>query len=1024
MTYTIYAYFNSEQIQGVLNAVVMLVGSSTSAGNYLGLLRICAMLGIFIVFGYGFMRARGEEAGHYLLMVALFYSTLFVPRATVYIEEHGGGTGPVYVVDNVPIGLAFFASTTSHIGHWLTEQTETFFSLPDSSFKLSQNGLMGGMRALRVSSSAAVSDPMLLNDMTAFMRDCVNPELALSPTLIGQLMESRQIWKDMNDLGLLNPGRMVVLSSNPFAVNCKQAYDNELTPSLAGEVSKEQSRIAQLLNPRATVATANTIFAALFNAQEAAIMTASASTAEAIKQRMMINVLNSTSGTMAQILNDPSSSSIALGQAMAESSANSTYAITAKLAQETLPLIRNGIELVMLGVFPIMFLLIIIAGSKGGTVLRSYVMMMMWLQLWAPLYAILNYVGTMAGNKSLTASLGGIDGATIANTASLVQTGIAAESVAGMLTVAVPIIALALVKGGEVAMSGVVSSLAGPVSQASGAAGQQVGLGNASMGNLSWGNVSTNNENANSSSKSFRYGSGERGEIAGQWGSAVLRGGNGVPEDSRVGGLRIDAGNGIGGQHGKDIGFSNGLRSGLKADNTTGNTAGLDKGLQGGLTEQQSTAQASRITGQIAKAFGFDNAWQRQAMAAYTEGQQDGTTLANTVGHDSSLRQAGEFGFSARGPSTGPGGKAGGTNALTNLPGSGGKWAGLADAVFSGLSAKYGFAASETERQSWSSDKRSTADQGKRAETAYSDVARALDSTQAQDSVGGEKTASRQFMSALADTINARTGTSLSASRGEYADKSTGVTQTNSGGYTVNDTPQYEAGLLRVHGGNWESALKAMTLGDPSVNAAAAGVGLTQAASVAPPQGATAMNGASIAPPRSVDAVYDEGKAAVDKESGANRAAVVKASEQQSAQVSQRRDANGALPPNYQPPTGPGGPVAQEVSDRAGGVVSNMGGITDAMATDAGVRLASGASFKDDHGETRLLASAFLFGDKLGLAKSPEQLQRGFTMLASQDAQAAAIFQKIGNTHRVTNDDMKVLGEKMSAIPFSDYSKE
>ena len=1023
MSYTIYAYFNSEQIRGVLNAVVMLIGSGVSGQNYLGLLRVCAMLGIFIAFGYGFLRARGDEAGHYLLMVAIFYSTLFVPRVTVYIEEHGAGTGPVYVVGNVPVGLAFFASTTSHIGHWLTESTETFFALPDTAFKLSQNGLMGGARALRVSSSAAITNPMLLNDMTAFMRDCVNPELALAPGIIAQLMQSTTIWADFSALGLINPGRMVALSSNPFAVTCLVGY-NTLSAGLNAQIAKEQSRIAQLLNPRASVATANTLFSALLNAQEAAIMSASASTAEAIKQRMMINVLNTNSGTMAQILNDPSGSSVALGQAMAESAANTTYAVTARLAQETLPMIRNAIELVMIGVFPIMILLVIIAGSKGGTVLRSYVMMMMWLQLWAPLYAIINYVGTIAGNKSLTASLGGINGLSISNAASLVQTGISAESVAGMLTVAVPIIALALVKGGEVAMSGVVSSLAGPVSQASGAAGQQVGLGNASMGNLSWGNVSTNNENANSSSKSFRYGSGERGEITGQWGSAVLRGGNGVPEDSRVGGLRIDAGNGIGGQHGKDIGFGNGLRSGLKADNTTGNTAGLDKGLQGGLTEQQSTAQASRITGQIAKAFGFDKAWQEQAMAAYTGGQQDGTTLANTVGHDSSLRQGGDFGFSARGPSTGPGGKAGGTNALTNLPGSGGKWAGLADAVFSGLSAKYGFVASETERQSWSSDTRSTADQGKRAETAYSDVARALDSTQAQDSVGGEKTASRQFMSALADTINARTGTSLSASRGEYADKSTGVTQTNSGGYTVNDTPQYEAGLLRVHGGNWESALKAMTLGDPSVNAAAAGVGLTQAASVAPPQGATAMNGASIAPPRSVDAVYDEGKAAVDKESGANRAAVVKASEQQSAQVSQRRDANGALPPNYQPPTGPGGPVAQEVSDRAGGVVSNMGGITDAMATDAGVRLASGASFKDDHGETRLLASAFLFGDKLGLAKSPEQLQRGFTMLASQDAQAAAIFQKIGNTHRVTNDDMKVLGEKMSAIPFSDYSKE
>lgn len=69
--------------------------------------RVAAMLGIFLSVCYGFLRARGEDAAHYLVMVAIFYTTLFVPRVTVTIEDHGSGAGAPVIVDNVPLGLAF-----------------------------------------------------------------------------------------------------------------------------------------------------------------------------------------------------------------------------------------------------------------------------------------------------------------------------------------------------------------------------------------------------------------------------------------------------------------------------------------------------------------------------------------------------------------------------------------------------------------------------------------------------------------------------------------------------------------------------------------------------------------------------------------------------------------------------------------------------------------------------------------------------------------------------------------------------
>ena len=47
-------------IVGVLNAVVMLVGSGGTGGDYLNLIRVAAMLGIFVAMAMGFAKEIGR----------------------------------------------------------------------------------------------------------------------------------------------------------------------------------------------------------------------------------------------------------------------------------------------------------------------------------------------------------------------------------------------------------------------------------------------------------------------------------------------------------------------------------------------------------------------------------------------------------------------------------------------------------------------------------------------------------------------------------------------------------------------------------------------------------------------------------------------------------------------------------------------------------------------------------------------------------------------------------------------------
>lgn len=1061
--YTIYAYFNSEQIQGVLNAVVMLVGSGGVDGDYLSIVRVAAMLGMFMAMAYGFLRARGEDAAHYLLMVAIFYSVLFVPRVTVTIEEHGGaGGGAPIVVDNVPLGLAFFASTTSHIGYWLTEKTETFFSLPDTSLRMSSHGLMGGARALRLSQSAAMPDPVLAQDMINFMRECINPELVVSPTLVNSLMTSTNIWDDLgpSGLGVLNPGRMVTLAGATGAMQCDDAYTNILGPRLAPAATSEFTRIAQMLSPNAPTATAQTMLASLLPAAEGLIMTASASTTGAIRQRMMLNMLNDTSANMAQVMNNPAAAQTALGAAMAASSANTSYSVMARLAQETLPLIRNSIELVVIGVFPIVLILIIVAGSKGGLVLRSYVMTMLWVQLWAPLYAIVNYVTTMAGAKSMKASLAGVDGVSVTNAAQLLNTTISAEAIAGMLTIAVPMIALAIVKGGEVAMAGVTSGLTGPADRAASKAGDQVGTGNVSMGNASWGNGSFNNTQGNKTNMAFGHVTPNRGDMSTEFGSMTMRGGQ-TGTAGQIGNLQPEFGNiGVSGSHGSKVEAANTGQSGQRADFTTGAQTGLQQGTSGQFTHQQGAAAAAKIQKTMENTMGGDWSWMTKDGAGGSFSNTDRTSAQTGTGHTSNLELGGRAGFNAGGnvvadnpahrsgqlPSGAPASNApptanlqqpgstgnvpvGAPAAAAGTPAAAGgtpaantsdkaqraaKQLGQAPSRSSyGVTGSYGFAAKDSENKSWTGDRSDSSEVQQRAEKNFESASRAINSLVGKTASSGERAAMESFLGSLSTATNATYGTNTSSGLTQTAADTNQRTSGTGASYQVNDNARYAAAALEAAGGNGARALQEAVTNPQFLDQAGTSVGQQVANQVAPSGGtATGMDGAPIAPPKSVDQQKREGDSAVEQQRPADTAAATAAGQANMSNAVGRRASMGA-PNTTAMPSLQSAEVAHEGTRSA--AESGREKQHDDAAVGGGTTRAAEAIFADKAGMGRLL-DASLGGGFFGQAKTADEIRQPLQELAQGDPEARERLAAMGKTGRATKEDIEFLAGRASAM--------
>ena len=82
MNFEVYAYWNIEELTATFNAVAALMGS----GDYLGLLRTLALVGILslalvVLAGKG----RMEDFWKWVIMLALFNGMLLVPKTNVIV---------------------------------------------------------------------------------------------------------------------------------------------------------------------------------------------------------------------------------------------------------------------------------------------------------------------------------------------------------------------------------------------------------------------------------------------------------------------------------------------------------------------------------------------------------------------------------------------------------------------------------------------------------------------------------------------------------------------------------------------------------------------------------------------------------------------------------------------------------------------------------------------------------------------------------------------------------------------------
>lgn len=490
-----YAYWNGGQIRDLFEALV----SICSGSSYEGLLKTAVLAGFLVTLTGALLKWQGLASKVYLFAAVLFYSVMLVPKVDVAI--HDERSADVYVVSNVPFGVGFFASATSKIGHFLTESFETAFSLPDAE-RFSKFGLVYPQRALNSLLAAGPVTPEGRTLTDRVIADCIGPELLDHPDKAAELSHSGDIWTTISADGWINPARSSV-SSDGTVQRCDQALQSLDQHLNTVELDFLSKRLGTVLVPE-RIDPADVIRRTLPQS-EALLLGVSRSLEQSLKHSVMLTALPRGMASIAAQAGAPLDLAAKYSASQANLTSEINYRTLARLAEHSLPKIRNCVEFIVIAAFPLMLLLMVAAGSAAGAVFRSFFVLLIWFQLWAPLLSVANYLMISVDANPMNRIATEFRGSTLLAAGIIREAGATSQAIAGSIMLLIPVIAFALAKGTDMAFVSMATGLMTPAQGASSGASAQAASGNFNAGNVSMGNTSMNSASANKSDLSSSW---------------------------------------------------------------------------------------------------------------------------------------------------------------------------------------------------------------------------------------------------------------------------------------------------------------------------------------------------------------------------------------------------------------------------------------------------------------------------------------------------------------------------------------
>lgn len=504
------AFWSGDQVAELFEAAAALMNTS----DYQGLLQTSALIGFLLMMVGAAIHYRLKDLSVWAGVILFCAFALLIPKVPVTVSDPKAGT--VRVVDRVPLGLAFPACAANAVSVWAAESFETALGALDAE-RFTLFGAAFPQRAVEALYAAGPVDPAVREKLRAFVESCVATEILTDEGKMTALTKAPSLSDLLLSGTWVNPARRVFLDGNLYS--CKAAA-GVVKEALETDLEKVEEKLLLRLSGSSDPMLQEAVRKATAES-EAIFLGTAKGLRESLRHAVLLNALPEGLGDFAKRSAAPVAAAAEIAKAQGNLATEINYRASAELAEAALPKLRSLLEMLVIGVFPVMIVMALALGIGATAMLRFYVVLLVWLALWAPIASVVNFL-SLADADPVSTLVKLYGGVTLEAADVIRKAGTTSEAMAGTLMMLVPVISFAIAKVSDNGAAAWAGSVLAPAQSAANAQGASLSAGNVSVGNASIGNTSMNNTSANTHDTSVRVASGDLMAMSTPYGSATV----------------------------------------------------------------------------------------------------------------------------------------------------------------------------------------------------------------------------------------------------------------------------------------------------------------------------------------------------------------------------------------------------------------------------------------------------------------------------------------------------------------------
>jgi conjugal transfer mating pair stabilization protein TraG len=361
-----------------------------------------------------------------------------------------------------------------------------------------RTGMVFASRLVEAASQFEITDEKFDANLKGFIHQCVFYDLLLNKYSINTLMSAPNVWALIS--ANPSPARSFIYDGN--VTTCKEGV-RKLSDDWKQAIDSAAEAYGKRIYPNVAKDKAKSLVITDLPISYQYLTKLSESASDIMQQNLMANAISRGIVSMNAKLNAAASME-SYAFARAQEQKRLTNKTLGDMAAHWLPLMKNAFEAIMYGSF--IFIVLLSVFPFGMMIVKNYVYTLLWIQIWAPLYAIINLIVSYYAQLH---SVAATDGALSLNAMSgILQINSDISGLAGYLTLSVPFLSAGLVKGMASTFTQLSQYVGGVTQSAGGTAAQEAVTGNMSLGNTSFGNHNAFNTSANHFDTSGRMSAG------------------------------------------------------------------------------------------------------------------------------------------------------------------------------------------------------------------------------------------------------------------------------------------------------------------------------------------------------------------------------------------------------------------------------------------------------------------------------------------------------------------------------------